>query len=145
MVVVLVALLVAASLFGAFWRRRSGRLRRESAGAALTSADLGGDLGSRATLVQFSTSVCQPCRVTRGVLGQIAAEVEGVRHLDIDAEVRLDLVRRLNVLRTPTVLVLDEQGTIVNRASGTPRRAEVLAAIQTATGEVVAGVARPPR
>jgi thiol-disulfide isomerase/thioredoxin len=134
MVVVLVAVLVAASVFGAWWQRRSGRLRAESAGELMTSSELGELLGAKATLVQFSTSVCQPCRVTRGVLAQIATEIDGVRHLEIDAEVRLDLVRRLNVLRTPTVFVLDDRGRIVNRASGAPRRADMLAAVRAAVG-----------
>jgi hypothetical protein len=41
-------------------------------------------------------------------------------------------VRRLNILRTPTVLVLDAGGSIVTRASGLPRREQVLAALGTA-------------
>ena len=53
----------------------------------------------------------------------------GVEYVEIDAESRLDLVRGLNVLRTPTVLVLDADGSIVRRASGQPRKADVIAAI----------------
>jgi hypothetical protein len=37
------------------------------------------------------------------------------------------------VLRTPTVLVLDGAGHVVRRASGAPRRADVVAAL----GEVL--------
>jgi hypothetical protein len=58
----------------------------------------------------------------------------GVQYVEIDAESRLDLVRRLNVLRTPTVLVLDADGGIVRRASGQPRKADVIAAIGAAVG-----------
>ena len=54
---------------------------------------------------------------------------EGVTHIEIDAESRLDLVRSLNVLRTPTVLVTDAGGRIVKRASGQPRKADVIAAL----------------
>jgi hypothetical protein len=39
------------------------------------------------------------------------------------------LVRRLDVRRTPTVLVLDAQGMVVRRASGQPRRVDVIAAL----------------
>jgi thiol-disulfide isomerase/thioredoxin len=96
----------------------------------LTGADLDtGALGERATLVQFSTAFCAPCRATRQVLALVSEAVDGVRHVDIDAESHLDLVRKLRIRRTPTVLVLDSEGRVRNRASGQPRRAEVLAAV----------------
>jgi len=107
-------------------------VRAKDDGERLTAAELGGPLGERATLVQFSSAFCAPCRATRRVLGDVAGMVDGVRHVEIDAEDHLDLVRRLNVLKTPTVLVLDAQGTVVRRASGQPRRADVIAALGAA-------------
>ena len=100
-----------------------------AASDALTPADLGGTLGERATLVQFSSAFCAPCRATRQVLRDVAAKERGVAYVEIDAESHLDLVRRLRVLRTPTVLVLDRAGQISTRASGQPRRHDVLAAL----------------
>lgn len=50
-------------------------------------------------------------------------------HVELDAEARLELVRRLEILRTPTVLVLDAGGLVVRRAAGLPRRADVIAAL----------------
>ncbi|MDT0328251.1 thioredoxin family protein [Nocardiopsis lambiniae] len=96
---------------------------------ALTAEDIGAALGERATLVQFSSAFCQPCRATRRILTEVVDMVEGVAHAEIDAESRLDLVRRLNVMRTPTVLVLDARGRVTRRASGQPRKADVIAAI----------------
>jgi thiol-disulfide isomerase/thioredoxin len=90
---------------------------------------LGADLGDRATLVQFSSAFCQPCRATRRTLAEVAGMVDGVTHIEIDAEARLTLVRQLGISRTPTVLVLDAAGRIVRRASGQPRRADVVAAL----------------
>ncbi|MFE7776824.1 TlpA family protein disulfide reductase [Streptomyces sp. NPDC057445] len=98
----------------------------------LRTADLGAELGERATLVQFSSAFCQPCRATRRTLADVAAMVEGVAHVEIDAEKRLSLVRDLEILRTPTVLVLDAAGRIVRRASGQPRKADVIAALGAA-------------
>lgn len=86
------------------------------------------------TLLQFSTTVCQPCRATRRMLAEVAGTVPGAVHVEIDAEARLELVRRLEILRTPTVFVLDPTGRVVGRASGQPRRADVIAAIGKATG-----------
>ncbi|MFG2640607.1 TlpA family protein disulfide reductase [Streptomyces sp. NPDC048370] len=92
-------------------------------------AEAGVELGERATLVQFSTAFCQPCRATRRTLAEVAGMVEGVGHVEIDAEERLDLVRKYDIVRTPTVLVLDRVGRVVVRASGQPRRADVIAAL----------------
>ncbi|MFI6684864.1 TlpA family protein disulfide reductase [Streptomyces sp. NPDC050485] len=98
-------------------------------GRRLDEAELGSGLGVRATLVQFSSAFCQPCRATRRTLAEVAAMVDGVAHVEIDAEERLALVRELGIVKTPTVLVLDATGRIVRRASGQPRRADVIAAL----------------
>jgi thiol-disulfide isomerase/thioredoxin len=98
----------------------------------LTEDTVGHPLGERATLLQFSTAFCAPCRATRRILADVAGLAEGVAHVEIDAESRLDLVRQLNVLRTPTVLVLAGDGTIVRRASGQPRKPDVIAALGAA-------------
>ena len=149
--------LVAASVLGLALRRRAGRFRAgpglrpgqpspaDTGDAArpadgnrpgdgtrpdvLTETDLGGPLGQRATLVQFSTAFCAPCRPTRQILGQVAGMVDGVTHVEVDAADRLDLVRRLRINSTPTVLVLDPVGAIVKRAAGLPRKADVIAAL----------------
>ncbi len=103
------------------------------AGLDLGGTDLGGPLGSRATLLQFSSAFCAPCRATRRVLAEVAGMTDGVAHLEIDAESRLDLVRRLDVRRTPTVFVLGPDGRIARRASGQPRKADVIAALGEVT------------
>lgn len=134
--VALLAALGAATALG-LWLRRSGHRLAATPGPArddvvLDSADLGQALGERATLVQFSTAFCQPCRATRQVLAEVSRQVPGVDHVEIDAESHLDLVRRLDVRRTPTVLVLDARGRVVRRASGQPRTADVIAALGAA-------------
>ncbi|MEU3015854.1 MULTISPECIES: thioredoxin family protein [unclassified Nocardiopsis] len=101
----------------------------DPAAQTLGSDVLGAGLGARATLVQFSSAFCQPCRATRRVLEDVAGMVEGVAHVEVDAESRLDLVRRLGVRSTPAVFVLDAGGRVVRRAEGQPRRADVIAAL----------------
>ena len=97
--------------------------------ARLTDADLASlgvtEVGERATLVQFSSAFCAPCRATRRILGEVASMVEGVTYVEVDAESHLDAMRRFHVLRTPTVLVLDRDRRVVVRASGQPRKADV--------------------
>lgn len=110
----------------------TGRPDEDGAAPTALAAELGTALGERATLVQFSSAFCAPCRATRRVLDEIAGMVPGVTHVEIDAEARLDLVRRLEIVRTPTVLVLDAGGRVVRRATGQPRKADVIAALGAA-------------
>jgi thiol-disulfide isomerase/thioredoxin len=133
--------LLAASAFGLWRKRTDGRMRardpRPQAANPPTDAligepTLGGPLGERATLVQFSSAFCAPCRATRVLLAKVAEDVHGVAHYDLDAESHLELVRALGILRTPTTLVLDPAGRETARAGGVPRREQVLAAVGTA-------------
>ena len=142
------AALAVAVVTGLAWQRTNGRIRgigsspahgtpavpaadgaAVAAGPMLTSVELGLPLGQRATLVQFSTAFCAPCRATRRILAEVAGMVDGVAHVEIDAESHLDLVRRLDIRRTPTVLVVGPDGRIAKRASGQPRKADVIAAV----------------
>lgn len=91
--------------------------------------ELGAAPGERATLLQFSSAFCAPCRATRRTLGDVTALVPGVAHVEVDAEQHLDVVRRLGVASTPTTLVLDAAAREVVRATGQPRKADVLAAL----------------
>ena len=139
--VLLVATLLASAAFGVVWTRRNGRTKDVTDAPRLTDGDLAelgiSEVGERATLVQFSSAFCQPCRATRRILGEVSAMVDGVTYAEVDAETHLDAVRRFHVLRTPTVLVLDRDRRVVVRASGQPRKADVLAAI----GKAVDGTA----
>ncbi|MEP7054588.1 MAG: thioredoxin family protein [Actinomycetota bacterium] len=132
-VAILTVTLAAATGLGLLWRRHNGRLRTAApSGQHLSAADfaaVGADAGTRATLVQFSSSFCSPCRATRQILREVADMIEGVTYVEIDAESHLDVVQRHNILRTPTTLVLDHAGSVVVRASGQPRKADVIAAV----------------
>ena len=143
-----VAVLALATVGALALRRRDGRLtgpRRTgllgtgSGPRPLTGTEIGQPLGSRATLLQFSSSFCAPCRAARQLLADVAARDTGVTHVEIDVADRLDLVRLLDVRRTPTVFVLGPQGQVTRRASGLPRRDDVLAAVALATAGPAAG------
>ena len=136
---VLLGVLVAATALGLVWRLRQGRVRdvrAVDAGESLlpTLTALGEMPGERATLLQFSSAFCAPCRATRRILADVAEAVPGVRHVEVDAESNLDVVRRLNILKTPTTLVLDQHGRVTQRAAGQPRKEHILAALAKAVG-----------
>ena len=131
--VAIAVVLVAATAYGLWHRSTDGRMRGNDLAAearpVLGPAELGEALGERATLVQFSSAFCQPCRAAKVILASVAASAEGVHHIEIDAESHLDLVREVGIMRTPTTLILDAEGRITARATGVPRKDQVLAAI----------------
>lgn len=138
-IVVLVLAVLVAVGFGLHRRRVDGRFadppRTTTTWSRLAGAMPHAQLGERATLVQFSSAFCAPCRTTRVVLGDVAGGVSGVVHLEIDAEQHLEVVRELDVRRTPTTLILDATGAEVTRAAGAPRREQVLAALHALSQE----------
>jgi thiol-disulfide isomerase/thioredoxin len=161
---IVVGVLLVVSVFGVWNRRTSGRIRSSAPAAAgvvpagmddpladietdaavapdsLLTQTLDGRLGERATVVQFSSAFCQPCRATRRILEEVTAMVPGVAHVEIDAEDHLDLVRELDIRRTPTVLFLDSAGVQRKHASGLPRKADVIAAL----GDIIPGSGGDP-
>ena len=126
-----IALILAlASIYGLWCQAKSGKIKSSKAkSASLSSEDIGSGLGTRVTLLQFSSAFCTPCRATRALLADITSELDGVKHIDIDAEDNLELVRRLDIRTTPTTLILDKHGIEVGRAVGAPKRGEVLASL----------------
>lgn len=147
---VLVAALVVTAAVAVLLRRRDGRFSDTARPAAadtagdhegargvtpaadldvVTAEEIGSPLGERLTLVQFSSAFCSPCRATRALLTDVVADREGVAHVEVDAESHLELVRRLDIMRTPTVLVVDADGAVLSRASGLPRREQVVAVL----------------
>jgi thiol-disulfide isomerase/thioredoxin len=137
---VLLAVLVVATAFGIVRARKDGLRHGEPAHArhdraVVTSEQLGQPLGERATLLQFSSSFCGPCRATAAVLERVAAVTPGVVHLDLDVAEHVVLAELLGVRRTPTTLVLDATGGEVTRATGVPTYDDVVHAL----GQAVQG------
>jgi thiol-disulfide isomerase/thioredoxin len=130
------AALGVATLLGMAWQRRNGRFSEVSMRAqqSPTLSRLGWVEGTPLTLLQFSSAFCAPCRATRALCSQTAATVPGVRHVEVDAESHLDAVRELGILRTPTVLLVNASGEVVQRASGLPTRSQLLNAVGTVLG-----------
>jgi thiol-disulfide isomerase/thioredoxin len=123
-----VAVLLAGTAAGVWRNRTSGRLLEASLDPAVL-AGLVVEAGERATLLQFSSAHCAPCRAVRRISSEVAGEVPGVRHIEVDAEQHLDAVRALGIWRTPTLLILDSQRRIVKRATGVPEKPQLIAAV----------------
>jgi thiol-disulfide isomerase/thioredoxin len=137
------AVLVIGVVVGLWRRRADGRLRPIQAQSEdhpmpaerLDDAMLAtlGVAPAEATLLQFSSAFCAPCRAVRRVSSEVAAMLPGVQHVEVDAESHLDEVRALDIWRTPTLLILDGQGRVTKRATGVPTKPQLIAAL----GEVL--------
>ena len=122
-------MLALASAYGIWYQRSRGAIRDKERAGIITAQMIGAPLGARASLVQFSSAFCTPCRATRALLENVVEGLSDVVHIDIDAEDHLELVRELNILSTPTTLILDSRGHEVGRAVGAPKREQVLNAL----------------
>jgi thiol-disulfide isomerase/thioredoxin len=128
----LAIVLILSSAYGIWYQRTRGKVvvkAKQVNKGSITPEIIGAALGSRATLVQFSSAFCTPCRATRTLLEDVTADMADVAHVEIDAEAHLELVRALDIRSTPTTLFIDRNGNEVGRAMGAPKRAQVLAAI----------------
>ena len=127
----LLVVLALAIAFGIWYTRSRGEFRRKKTvnGPKLDASIIGVELGSRVTMVQFSSAFCSPCRATKALLEDMVAKMPDVRYAHIDAESHLELVRQLDIRSTPTTLFLNASGVEVGRAMGTPKRSQVMAAV----------------
>jgi thiol-disulfide isomerase/thioredoxin len=128
----ILAIFTLTTAFGIWYRRSRGRVKLSpTSSQRLSRLDLGSDLGSRMTFLQFSSAFCSPCRATRALLTDVVADFQDVTYIDIDAEKHLGLVRRLKINSTPTTLILDRDGVEIGRAVGAPKRGDILATIKS--------------
>lgn len=121
----LLALVALSGALGLLWRSTTGRIRPSRGTLALAGID-----GGSVTLLQLSTAMCSPCVGVHRLLSTIASERDDVRHVNIDLTDRPDLASRLNILQTPTTLILDARGTIHARIGGTPTRSALSAELE---------------
>ena len=128
----ILAIFTLATGYGVWYRMSRGKVKLKSSRASidpLLSSAINSELGSRATFIQFSSAFCTPCRATRALLTDITADLDDVRHIEIDAEKNLELVRKLDIRSTPTTLVIDRSGKEIGRAIGAPKRSEILSTL----------------
>ena len=125
----IVIVLVLATAYGVWHKRTRGKIVVKADKGLITPAMIGADLGSRATLLQFSSAFCGPSRATRLLIEDVTADMADVAHVEVDAEANLELVRQLDIRSTPTTLFLDGTGHEVGRAVGAPKRDQVVKAI----------------
>jgi thiol-disulfide isomerase/thioredoxin len=142
---VLLGLVALATALGLVWRARTGRIQRAKTSA--TDADnrisIAGapEFGTRVTLLQFSTEMCTPCKITHTLLSGLADELDNgtgaVVHVDIDVTSRPEIANQFNLLQSPTTFILDGNGVLQARIGGAPKINDVRAELDRMLGSVL--------
>ena len=120
--------LILATGVGIYFQRRSGVIKRKKR-LRLSLSEVGGSYGDRATIVQFSTTFCSSCRAAKALISDVVKDQSHITYHEVDAESNLDLVRRVDIRSTPTTLFLDKQGFEIARATGAPKRDQLIKVI----------------
>ncbi|MFK3676629.1 glutaredoxin domain-containing protein [Microbacterium sp. NPDC090218] len=79
-------------------------------------------------LTLVSSSFCGACSRTRAVLADAVRFLPDATLTEFDVARDPDAAEALDIRSTPTVIIRDEQGTVVFRAEGVPTVPQVLAA-----------------
>lgn len=83
-------------------------------------------------LLFFSSSFCDPCIQTRGVLKLVSELVPAASIAELDVARDAAEAERAGIRSTPTVVVVNGRGEEVFRAEGVPTVNQVLAALAKA-------------
>jgi thioredoxin-related protein len=60
------------------------------------------------------------------LIKDVVKDQSDIKYLEIDAESNLDLVRKVDIKSTPTTLFLDKDGFEIARATGAPKRDQLI-------------------
>jgi len=124
----LVLILLISTVIGLLYRRRNGVITKKRR-LHISEAEFAGRYGSRITILQFSTTFCSQCRAAKALISDVVKDQSDISYLEIDAESNLALVRKVDVRSTPTTIFLDRAGFEIARATGAPKRDQLLKVI----------------
>lgn len=129
--VVVVAIVTAAAVVGAWWRARDGRIRRGD--GFFTAAQLAAvgltQISRTGAAVLLGSPTCAPCTTVKQVLGEVREQRPAFDWTYVDAGDHLDLADDHRVMRVPTLFVVDRRGRILARTSGVPARQDLVAVL----------------
>jgi thiol-disulfide isomerase/thioredoxin len=126
--VLLFLILLSTLIFGLLYLRRKGEIK-ENLGFQIFESELRNKYGKRATVVQFSTTFCSECRAAKALISDVVSTQNEIAYIEIDAESNLELVRKVDIRSTPTTLFLDKAGFEIARATGAPKRDQLIKVI----------------
>ena len=114
-------ILLISTAIGFFYRSKNGVIVKKRR-LHIGEAEFAGTYGKRITILQFSTTFCSQCRAAKALISDVVKDEKDISYLEIDAESNLALVRKVDVMSTPTTIFLDKDGYEIARATGAPKR-----------------------
>ena len=117
-----------SSIYWFFFKFKRGKIKKKVR-LQIFERELGNKYGKRATVVQFSTTFCSECRAAKALISDVTSTLSDISYIEIDAESNLELVRKVDIRSTPTTLFLDRAGFEIARATGAPKRDQLIKVI----------------
>ena len=124
----LLLILVLTAVVGFRYRVKKGVIK-EKKGSQILESELGKKYGKRATVVVFSTTFCSECRAAKALISDVTSTLSDIGYVEVDAESNLELVRKVDIRSTPTTIFLDKTGFEIARATGAPKRDQLIKVI----------------
>jgi thiol-disulfide isomerase/thioredoxin len=121
-------ILALTAVVGFRYRVKKGVIK-EKQGSQILESELGKKYGKRASVVIFSTTFCSECRAAKALISDVTSTLSDISYIEIDAESNLELVRKVDIRSTPTTLFLDKSGFEIARATGAPKRDQLIKVI----------------
>ena len=70
-------------------------------------------------LIKFEQNMCAPCKVLKNYLeNELKVQVDETVNLTTDGDSGFELAGMYGVMKTPTLLLIDDNGAVVDRFSG---------------------------
>ena len=126
--ILLLVILIFCCIYWFFYRLKKGTIKKNR-GLQILESELGDKYGKRATVVIFSTTFCSECRAAKALISDVTFILSDISYVEIDAESNLELVRKVDIRSTPTTIFLDKAGFEIARATGAPKRDQLIKAI----------------
>ena len=124
----LLLILALTAVVGFRYRVKKGVIK-EKRGLQILESELGKKYGKRASVVIFSTTFCSECRAAKALISDVTSTLSDISYIEINAESNLELVRKVDIRSTPTTLFLDKAGFEIARATGAPKRDQLIKVI----------------
>ena len=126
--ILLLVILIFCCIYWVFYKLKKGTIKKNR-GLQILESELGDKFGKRATVVIFSTTFCSECRAAKALISDVTSTLSDISYVEIDAESNLELVRKVDIGSTPTTIFLDKAGFEIARATGAPKRDQLIKAI----------------
>ena len=127
-ITLLLIILIFCCIYWVFYKLKKGTIKKNR-GLQILESELGDEYGKRATVVIFSTTFCSECRAAKALISDVTSTLSDISYVEVDAESNLELVRKVDIRSTPTTIFLDKTGFEIARATGAPKRDQLIKVI----------------